>query len=65
MTKPTRDKRAPEELDQQRGEELPRRQAMSLIEADLARSGSAAAALTVLSDDSTAVADAEQSPDEH
>jgi hypothetical protein len=66
VTGPTsRAKRAPEELDKERAEELPERQAMSLIAANVAASDGAAAALTVLSDDSTAVTDAEQAPDEH
>jgi hypothetical protein len=63
VTKPTsRDERAPEELDEQRGEELPERKAMSLIDGNVAGSGSAA--LTVLSEDSTAVAEADQPQDE-
>jgi hypothetical protein len=58
VTKPeTRDDRAPEELDEQKGEELPGRKAMSLIEAIPAGPGNAAAALTILSDASTAVAE--------
>ena len=50
-----------EELDEQDCEELPERQAMSLVDANVAAPVNAAAALNVLSDDSTAVADAEQS----
>ena len=58
MTEPTsRDKSAAEGLGAERGEELPEREAMSLIAANLAGSGTAAAALTVLSADSTAVTD--------
>jgi hypothetical protein len=50
-----------DELDEQSSEELPDRQALSLIDANVAAPVNAAAALNVLSDDSTAVADAEQS----
>ena len=50
-----------EELDEQDCEELPERQAMSLVDANVAAPVNAAAALNVLSDDSTVVADAEQS----
>lgn len=56
----TRDDLAPEELGEQDGEALPGREAMSLIDANVAAPVNAAAALTVLSEDSTAVADAEQ-----
>ena len=51
----------PDELEEQDCEELPERQAMSLIDANVAAPVNAAAALNVLSDDSTAVANAEQS----
>jgi hypothetical protein len=51
----------PDELDEQDCEELPERQAMSLINANVAAPVNAAAALNVLSDESTAVANAEQS----
>jgi hypothetical protein len=57
----SKDELTPDELDEQRGEELPERQAMSLIDANVAAPVNAAAALNVLSDDSSAVADAEQS----
>jgi hypothetical protein len=50
-----------EELDEQGCEELPERRAMSLISANVAAPVNAAAALNVLSDDSTAVASAGQS----
>src|SRR5207249_3085769 len=53
----------PEELNEQDGEKLPERQALSLIDANVAAPVNAAAALNVLSDDSTAVANAEQSAD--
>ena len=49
-----------EELAQQAGEELPDREAMSLINGNVAAPINAAAALNVLSDDSTAVANAKQ-----
>jgi hypothetical protein len=55
-----RDELAAEELEQQNGEELPEREAMSLIDANVAAPVNAAAALNVLNDDSTAVANAEQ-----
>jgi hypothetical protein len=61
VTKPNRDGLTPDELDEQNGEGLPEREAMSLIDANVAAPVNAAAALNVLSDDSTAVADAEQS----
>ncbi len=48
------------ELDQLAGEELPERAAMSLINANLAAPINAAVAANVLSDNSTAVADASQ-----
>ncbi|MDQ6727705.1 MAG: hypothetical protein M3066_16285 [Actinomycetota bacterium] len=51
----------PEELDQQVGEELPDREAMSLVNANIAAPVNVAAALNVLSDGSTAVANAQQS----
>lgn len=53
----------PEELDQQEVAELPNREAMSLIDANIAAPVNAAAALNVLSDDSTATATAEQTAD--
>jgi len=62
VTQPkTRDDLAPDELDEQDCDELPERQAMSLIDANVAAPVNAAAALNVISDDSTAVANAEQS----
>jgi hypothetical protein len=64
VTKPKAgDDLTPEELAEQQGEELPEREAMSLVDANVAAPVNAAAALNVLSDDSTAVADAEQSTD--
>jgi hypothetical protein len=58
-----RDELTPEELEAQRAEELPDREAMSLIDGNVAAPINAAAALNVLSDDSTAVANAQQSAD--
>ena len=49
-----------EELDNLAGEELPERAAMSLINANVAAPVNAAVALNVLSDDSVAYANAEQ-----
>jgi hypothetical protein len=49
-----------EELDNLAGEELPERAAMSLITANVAAPVNAAVALNVLSDDSVAYANAEQ-----
>ena len=65
MVKPNRDALTPDELNEQNGEELPEREAMSLIDANVAAPVNAAAALNVLSDDSTAVANAEQSAELH
>jgi hypothetical protein len=52
-----------EELEAIAGEELPERAAMSLINANVAAPVNVAAALNVLSDNSTAIANAEQSAD--
>ena len=52
-----------EELEQQGGEELPDREAMSLINANLAAPINAAVAANVLSDNSVAYANAEQNVD--
>jgi hypothetical protein len=49
-----------EELEAQSGEALPDREAMSLINANLAAPVNAAVAANVLSDNSTAYANAEQ-----
>lgn len=51
---------SPEELEAQGGEELPDREAMSLINANLAIPVNAAVAANVLSDGSIAYADAAQ-----
>jgi len=52
-----------EELDKLAGEELPERAAMSLLNANIAAPVNAALALNVLSDNSVAYANAEQSVD--
>jgi hypothetical protein len=52
-----------DELEQQQGEELPDREAMSLINANLAAPVNAAVAANVLSDNSAAVAEAQQTSD--
>ena len=52
-----------EELEQQQGEELPDREAMSLINANLAAPVNAAVAANVLSDNSVAYANASQTSD--
>jgi hypothetical protein len=52
-----------EELEAQDAAELPDREAMSLINANLAAPVNAAVALNVLSDDSIAYANAEQNVD--
>jgi hypothetical protein len=50
----------PEELEAEEGEELPDREEMSLLNANVAVPVNLAAALNVLSDNSTATANAEQ-----
>ncbi|MGH2969047.1 MAG: hypothetical protein ACRDK0_08275 [Solirubrobacteraceae bacterium] len=52
-----------DELDELAGEELPERAAMSLINANVAAPVNAAVALNALSDNATAVANAEQTAD--
>lgn len=52
-----------EELEAQSAEELPDREAMSLVNANVAAPVNVAAALNVLSDGSTAYANAEQTAD--
>ena len=54
---------SPEELEAEGGEKLPDREAMSLISGNVAAPVNAAVALNVLSDDSTATADASQTAD--
>lgn len=62
MTEP-REELTQEELKQQSGEELPEREEMSLINANLAAPVNAAVAANVLSDDAVAYANAEQDAD--
>jgi len=50
----------PAELDAQGGEQLPDREAMSLVDANVAIPINAAVSANVLSDGATAVSDAEQ-----
>jgi hypothetical protein len=52
-----------EELEEQHTEELPEREEMSLINANIAAPVNAAVAANVLSDDATAYANAEQDAD--
>jgi hypothetical protein len=52
-----------EELEAQRGEQLPDREAMSLINANVAAPVNAAVALSALSDNSTTIASASQTDD--
>ncbi|MDQ3974728.1 MAG: hypothetical protein M3276_10465 [Actinomycetota bacterium] len=52
-----------EELENQGGEQLPDREAMSLVNTNIAAPINAAVALNVLSDDSVAYANAEQTVD--
>lgn len=61
MTDPTKDQElTADELEQESGEELPDREAMSLINANVAAPINAAVAANVLSDNSVAYANAEQ-----
>jgi hypothetical protein len=55
-----RDELTAEELEQQGAEQLPEREEMSLINANVAAPVNAAVALNALSDNSTAIANAEQ-----
>jgi hypothetical protein len=57
------DELTPEELEAETGEELPDREAMSLINANLVAPVNAAVAANVLSDNSIAYANAEQDVD--
>jgi hypothetical protein len=57
------DELTPEELEQEDGEQLPDREAMSLINANIAIPVNAAVAANVLSDGAVAYADAEQMAD--
>ena len=58
-----REELSSEELEAEAGEQLPDREAMSLINANVAAPVNAAVALNALSDDSTAIANAEQNAD--
>lgn len=58
--KPQKPEMTPEELEAQAGEALPDREEMALINANLAAPVNAAVAANVLSDNSTATADATQ-----
>lgn len=60
MTDEKRLELTPEEIENQTGEELPDREEMSLINANVAAPVNAAVALNVLSDNSTATANATQ-----
>lgn len=60
MTEEKQRELTPEELEQQEGEEMPERDEMSLVNANLAVPVNLAAALNVLSDGSTASAGALQ-----
>ena len=63
MSEMERAELSPEELEGQEAEQLPDREAMSLIDANLAAPVNAAVAANVLSDNSVAYADATQSAD--
>ena len=63
MTEPNEQEITSEELEQQNAEQLPDREAMSLINANVAAPVNAAVALNALSDDATAIANAEQTAD--
>jgi len=63
MTDEAKSELTPAELDAETVEELPDREAMSLVNANLAAPINAAVALNVASDDSIAYANAEQTGD--
>ena len=63
MTDETKSELTNEELEAQGGEELPDREAMSLINANLAAPVNAAVAANILSDNSVAYANAERTVD--
>lgn len=63
MSEVTGGELSPEELEQQNAEQLPEREEMSLVNANLAAPVNAAVALNVASDDSIAYANAEQDVD--
>lgn len=54
---------SPEEIDAEAGDQLPEREQMSLVNANVAAPVNAAVALNALSDDSVAVANATQDAD--
>jgi hypothetical protein len=60
MAEPLEDAMTPEELAEQSSEQLPEREEMALINANIAIPVNAAVAANVLSDSSTAIADAQQ-----
>jgi len=60
MTDAKKRELTPEELAEQQGEEMPDREEMSLINANIAAPINAAVAANVLSDNSTAIANATQ-----
>ena len=57
------DELTPEEIEAQAAQQLPDREAMSLINANVAAPVNAAVAANVLSDDSVAIANAQQDAD--
>ena len=63
MTEKHETELTPQELEAQGAEQLPDREAMSLVNANVAAPVNVAAALNVLSDGSTATADATQTAD--
>ena len=63
MTEPITDEMTPEELEEHGTEQLPEREEMALINANLAAPVNAAVAANVLSDGSIAYANAEQDVD--
>jgi hypothetical protein len=63
MNSESNDELQQEELEEQGGEELPDRELMSLIDANVVIPVNAAVAANVLSEDSIAAADAEQDVD--
>ncbi len=63
MSEESKQELTAEELEAQGAEELPDREAMSLLSANIAAPVNAAVAANILSDDSTATANAEQNVD--
>ncbi len=63
MSETTGRELSPEELEEQDAEQLPEREEMSLLNANVAAPVNAAVALNVASDDSLAYANAEQNVD--